>query len=306
MAGASRAGGRTHERRIGTAPADELAPVRPALSRRRELSATSARSLLMTLLGEYVLPRRQPAWTATLIGALGRFGIEEKSARQALARIAAEGWLRSERSGRRVRWSLTEHGRRLLTEGAERIYSFGRHPRRWDEQWLVLLVSVPESKRDLRHRLRTQLSWAGFGSPSAGMWVCPDVNRQAEAHTILSGLGLASSALSFVASYGSIGRQESLVEAAWDLAAISLRYQEFVDAFADVEPEAGDRVLLAQTRLVHEWRRFPLLDPQLPAALLPADWTGATAAELFHRKHQQWHDAAQRRWDEIADAPEQS
>lgn len=257
----------------------------------------------MTVLGEYVLPRHQPVWTATLIDALAKSGIEEKSARQALARTAADGWMESERRGRRVRWSLTQHGTRLLTEGAERIFSFGRCRREWDKQWLVLLVSVPESKRDLRHRLRTQLSWAGFGSPSAGMWVCPDTDRQAEAHGILDGLGLATSAVSFLASYGNIGREESLVHEAWDLAEISLRYQEFVDDFASVEPRPGDDVLLAQTRLVHEWRRFPLLDPQLPAELLPEDWTGATAAELFHRRHEQWHDAAQRRWDEIVDPP---
>jgi phenylacetic acid degradation operon negative regulatory protein len=29
------------------------------------------------------------------------------------------------------------------------------------------------------------------------------------------------------------------------------------------------------------WRRFPYLDPGLPAALLPAKWAGAAAADLF-------------------------
>lgn len=105
-----------------------------------------------------------------LVEVLGILDIEEKSARQALARSAAEGWVVSERVGRRVRWSLTPPGRRLLTEGADRIYAFGREARPWNGQWLMLIVSVPEAKRDLRHRLRTRLTWAGFArrSPASG------------------------------------------------------------------------------------------------------------------------------------------
>src|SRR5690349_22410832 len=90
----------------------------PALSRRRELGATSARSLLLTVLGEFVLPRGEPVWTQVLIDVLGTLSVEPKSARQALARTAAEGLLVSDRAGRRVRWSLSAQGRTLLTDGA--------------------------------------------------------------------------------------------------------------------------------------------------------------------------------------------
>jgi len=253
----------------------------------------------MTVLGEFVLPRGKPVWTSTLVDALGGFGIEEKSARQALARTAAEGWLVSERVGRRVRWSLTEPGRRLLTEGAERIYGFGRDDTPWDGTWLMLLVSVPETKRDLRHSLRTRLTWAGFGSPTPGVWISPHPGRQDEAESIVRTLGLDAEAMSFVASYGLIGDEDAMVARAWDLTALAERYKGFTAEFAALSPESGEAVLHAQTRLVHEWRRFPFLDPRLPARLLPANWSGATAAELFHRLHVEWRPAAQRHWDEL-------
>jgi len=274
---------------------------RPRVSRRRELGDTSARSLLMTVLGEFVLPRDRPVWTSTLVEVLGMFDIEEKSARQALARTAAEGWLTAERQGRRVRWALTSPGRRLLTEGAERIYSFGQQQRAWDRRWLVLIASVPEAKRELRHRLRTRLSWAGFGSPSPGVWVSPNTASEHEAHVILSELGLAEGAMSFIAHYGTIGREESIARQAWDLDALAMRYEEFIDEFTGLHPGAGDATLVAQTRLVHEWRRFPFLDPQLPPELLPARWSGTTAAQLFHRKHLEWRPEAQRRWEELVE-----
>ena len=66
------------------------------MSRRREIGSASARSLLLTVLGEFVHPRHAPVWTATLLEALGALGVEEKSARQALTRTATEGLLASD------------------------------------------------------------------------------------------------------------------------------------------------------------------------------------------------------------------
>ena len=143
---------------------------RPAVSRRREIGGASARSLLMTILGEFVLPRGAPVWTQTLVSALGMFGVEHKSARQALARTAAEGWLAAERAGRQVRWSLTPPGQRLLSQGAQRIYSFTGPAEDWDGRWLLVYARVPDSDRRARHVVRSRLSWAGFGSLGAGLW----------------------------------------------------------------------------------------------------------------------------------------
>ena len=76
----------------------------PALSRRHEAGAASARGLLFTVLGEFVLPTGGSAWTSAFIDVFGRLGVEEKAIRQALARTAADGWIRPERHGRRTRW----------------------------------------------------------------------------------------------------------------------------------------------------------------------------------------------------------
>ncbi|PRY40360.1 PaaX family transcriptional regulator [Umezawaea tangerina] len=253
----------------------------------------------MTVLGEYVLPRDVPVWTSTLVTVLAMFGIEEKSARQALSRTAAEGWLESERVGRRVRWSLTKPGHRLLSEGAHRIYEFGRGPESWDGRWLMLFVSVPESQRDLRHRLRTRLAWAGFGSPQPGVWVSPNTRRQVEAAKIVAELGVETPVTSFLAEHGEIGAEADLVTRAWDLRELEERYEDFIDEFTAITPTSGQKSLHAQTLLVHEWRRFPFLDPGLPARLLPPNWSGAKAADLFHRKHDDWRADSQRHWETV-------
>jgi len=268
----------------------------PALSRRRELGATSARSLLLTVLGEFVLPRPEPVWTQTLIDVLAELGVEQKSARQALARTAAEGLLVSDRSGRRVRWSLSASGRRLLTDGAARIYGFGTRTAAWDGRWLVLLVSVPESRRQLRHRLRTRLAWAGLGSPTPGVWVTPDATKQDEVARVIADLELTAVSSSFVGPFGAIGAERDVVAQAWDLAGIEGAYADFLATFGSAAPVTPAEVMTAQIHLVHAWRRFPFLDPSLPGELLPEGWAGARAAALFGTLHAQWDEPAVRHW----------
>jgi phenylacetic acid degradation operon negative regulatory protein len=257
---------------------------------------------LLTLLGEFVLPDAGEAvWTSTIVEFLDSLGVEEKSARQALARTAADGWLTSERVGRSVRWSLTAPGRRLLTEGAERIYAFGTPAPSWDGHWLILYVSVPESRRRLRHRLRTKLTWAGFGSPGPGMWISPSSTRESEARAVIEGLGLDIGALSFHARFAGVGDEQAMVRRAWDLDAVAARYGDFIEAFEDLRPTSLEATMLAQIRLVHEWRRFPFLDPRLPAELLPPDWIGGHARDLFVSRHAAWADRARRHWRRLTE-----
>ncbi len=272
----------------------------PALPRRRELGPSSARSVLLTVLGEYVLPAGGLAWTAALVTALGLFGIAEKAARQALARTASEGWITSSRHGRLAAWHLTEAGRRLLTDGARRIYSFGQDGPEWDGRWLIVLVPATDLNSQARHQIRTRLTWAGFGALPGGLWVSPDPGREAEASRILDELGLSPAATSFTASHAGIGTQQDIVARAWDLRAVETRYAEFTAEFTALAPETDAQTFTAQTLLVHEWRRFPFLDPRLPRDLLPAAWPGGEAAALFSARHAEWGTAAARCWSALA------
>jgi phenylacetic acid degradation operon negative regulatory protein len=261
--------------------------------RRRALGGPSARSLLMTIFGNNVLPGRGAVWTGTAVDALATLGVEEKTARQALARTAADGWLRRERLGRRVRWTFTPAGHELFQRGAERIFAFGAGEREWDGWWLVLFTSVPESRRELRHRLRTRLAWAGFGSPAPGVWLTPDPTREAEAKDVLAELGLAEQASSFVARYGTIGDQPAVAAAAWDIPALQGRYDTFLEEFSSITPRSDEAAFVAHTRLVDRWRHFPFVDPGLPPGLLPTSWSGTRAAALFADRHDAWRDRAQ-------------
>jgi phenylacetic acid degradation operon negative regulatory protein len=273
-------------------PAPLPADPGPALSRRHAAGATSARGLLFTVLGEFVLPTGGSAWTSAFIEVFGRLGVEEKAIRQALARTAADGWIKPERHGRRTRWWLTPAGERLLTEGTERIYAFAGSQRDWDGSWLLVLARVPDSDRPARHLLRTRLSWAGLGSPVPSVWITTHTERQAEVEQVLRQTGVAGGQV-FVARHQGGGELAALVGQAWDLPAIDQRYQGFLAEFAS--PGAPDP-LTRLIELVHAWRRFPSIDPGLPARLLPAGWSGARASKLFAARHATWSPEAVTQW----------
>ena len=270
--------------------------------RRRETGAASARSLLLTILGEFLLPHEAPAWTGALVSALGEVGVEEKAARQALSRTAAEHLIVAERAGRRVRWHLTPGGTQLLVEGSDRIYGFGRGVQDWDGRWLVLTVSVPETQRALRHSLRTRLTWAGLGSPMPGLWVTPDVSKEMEVGAVVESLGV--DAFSFTGPFGQVGDQLRIVTEAWQLDDVEQRYKEFLTSFASNKIGSPTEAFRSQVRLVQEWRRFPFLDPGLPAELLASNWPGPAAAGRFHRRHERWHRSAQGCWEDLMTAAE--
>jgi phenylacetic acid degradation operon negative regulatory protein len=272
----------------------------PALSRRHAAGAPSARGLLFTLLGEFVLPRGGAAWTSAVIAAFARLGIAEKATRQALMRTAADGWLSAEKAGRLTRWHLTGAGRQLLTEGAERIYSFTSAAENWDRRWLLVAARIPDGDRSTRHAVRTRLSWAGLGWLGPGLWISAHPEREAEVARVLSEAGIADDAHLFTATRSGLDGAAGMVRAAWDLDAIERQYERFIAEFSGGE---RDDVLARQVDLVHAWRRFPAIDPALPRELLPARWRGLEAARLFADRRDRWSPAAQAEWKRLNDQP---
>jgi phenylacetic acid degradation operon negative regulatory protein len=56
---------------------------------------------------------------------------------------------------------------------------------------------------------------------------------------------------------------------------------------------AGEREAFADyVRVLTDWRRLPYLDPGLPPELLPGNWIGARAAELFFTLQARLEEAA--------------
>ena len=257
----------------------------------------SAKALVLTILGEFVLPEDGASWTTSLVTAAGVLGVGEKNARQAVSRIAEQGLIEADRHGRRVRWSLTDDGTRLLQDGARRIYGFGVTPVDWEGDWLVAHCPVAESRRSVRNRLRTRLSFLGFGELSPNLLVSPHPDREPALRSVLDELGVAAESVVLRSTAGTSAENVELVARAWDLRGLAEAYRVFDRTHRDARPTDDRGAFAALVALVHDWRRFPFTDPELPTELLPERWAGTTAARIFRERHADWTPGA-RRWFE--------
>lgn len=278
---------------------DETSRPEPDRRQGSSLLGGSARSLLLTVLGELVVPGEKPVWTASLLYVLTGLGVTEQAARQAIARASDTGWIVSERFGREVRWSFTSTVTTLLQEITQRVTSLSAPPEHWDGNGIFLFVNVPQEKKAARKPLYTALGWAGFGNPAPGLWTCPHVDRLDEAKAVIEELGLRESTITAVGRLADMGLTTAeIIARAWTLDDVADRYAKLLDTYEDMEPEPGDNVLFSYLALVDEWRKFPAMDPQLPRDVLP-DWIGRRAADTFVSLRTRWAPAARKRWTEV-------
>lgn len=252
-----------------------------------------AKALLLTMLGEFVLPSGGEAWTSSLVAAAETLGVGEKNARQAIARIGDQGLIESVRHGRTVRWSLTPQGRHLLESGARRIYEFGTTFVGWQGEWIIAHCPVGEQQRALRNQLRTELGFLGFGELSASLLISPHVEREPHLRHVLEELGLIKESAILRSTTATASEDSDLATKAWNLDELAGSYTEFARVQRSRNPTGPEATFRAVVELVHDWRRFPFSDPELPTELLPDPWAGSTAATVFHESHNAWSPAAQ-------------
>ncbi|MEO0997005.1 MAG: phenylacetic acid degradation operon negative regulatory protein PaaX [Pseudomonadota bacterium] len=246
-------------------------------------------SLIVTLFGDAIAPHGGSVWLGSLIQALAPFGINQRSVRTAVFRLARDGWIASTQIGRRSFYSLTPEGRSQFDAASRRIYAEPRGE--WSGSWcLALLSAVPTSDRD---NLRKELNWLGFASFSANLLAHPAPDTGAIEQR-LAGLPSAAAILFFdaAAQQRSAGPLSALVHEAWRLDDLDARYRRFLERFRPVlkataagAPDPAD-ALLCRLILIHEYRKILLRDPMLPEALLPESWNGVAAYQLTRNIYQ--------------------
>ena len=260
--------------------------------------ATRPRALIVTIYGLYA--REVGGWLSVgaLIRLMATVGVEEPAVRSSISRLKRRGILVAERVQGVAGYGLSLEARTILRRGDRRI--FERPRARVDDGWVIAVFSVPEVERDKRHRLRSRLSWLGFGTVSAAVWIAP-AHVEAEAREMLLENGLSGYVNLFRAEYVAFGAERDQVAAWWDLEGIERTYADFVTAYEPVLTRTRRRrsqddatAFAAYIQVLTHWRRLPYLDPGLPRELLPRRWSGTRAADLFFELRERLESAAHR------------
>lgn len=246
--------------------------------------APSARNLIVTVFGDVVLPADAEAelTVTALADLLADFGVNERLVRTSLSRIAADGLLTSRSTGRRSHYRVDPEALELFRTADRRIYH--RPSPTWDGSWTVVVLDGNEATAARRARLRQELAWTGLGTVAPNVMASPVVEPSVAA-AVIERVGGFSQVLVMRSTLhdgpGVVGRDE-LARRAIELDELGERYAAVADRFAVLTTELLDDVddrTAAKVRLllVSTFRRVALLDPQLPAELLPADWPGDRA-----------------------------
>lgn len=252
-------------------------------------------SLIFTLFGDYIRHRSDRVWIGALVRMLALFDVSEPAVRSTISRMTRRGWLKNVRDNNTSYYMLTSESQTIISEGAERIFHFPEPIDRWDGCWNLITYSIPENKRAARDAFRDQLTLLGFGNLTNAVWVSPR-DKRARVHQLVESLHLEQHVQQFYGQMDSLTDCSEMVSRCWNLATINCEYAKFIEKYStsldDFRSRLSGRTAIEPSEyfvrrfmLMHEFRRFPYRDPQLPAELLPRDWHGAEAATLFHTYH---------------------
>lgn len=284
---------------------------RRLVARYRAEPDSSARTLLVTVFGDTIVPRGSPVWLGSLVQLLEPLGVNERLVRTSLNRLVREGLVQAERIGRRSYYAVAEGSRADFAAAERRIYH--GQATAWDGKWTVVTapsdVVAPATRTALVQRLR----WLGFGSLSSGVLLSP-VDHVADVGAIVSELDAGRGVAVFRAERADeqLGlTDEQLAHAGFDTGAVAGLYDAFVRRFGPLAEAGGEQLagldrevaFLVRTLVVDAFRRVVLREPELPRPLWPDDWVGNRARRVAGCIYRAVAPAADRHVTTVAEQP---
>src|SRR5699024_8236347 len=155
----------------------------------------------------------------------------------------------------------------------------------WDGTWRILVYTIPEKQRHLRDELRKELMWSGFGPLTNSCWITPNPLEK-EVHRRIAKYDSQDYVSFFQATYAGVDEQIKMIDTCWNLAGINERFREFIEEYrmkyATDEKKlrnndmSDSEAFVQSALLIHQYRKFLFIDPNLPKELLPEEWLGDT------------------------------
>ncbi len=226
----------------------------------------TAPAMIVTIYGDIVVPRGGVLWMGSLIEICAQFGITETQVRTAVSRLVNAGRLVGIRDGRRSYYQLAETAREEFDRAARLLYE----PIPPANGWTIL--HAREAGSDSLRRTH-------FAALGGGLFIRPK-----HVHLASSEPGIA-----FDATLAQGGKDMAeLVHSLWPLDAYAAEYHAFISRFSPLAERlrGGDGIepedhIYVRLLLVHLYRHVLLADPLLPAEIMPQNWPGPAARQLF-------------------------
>ena len=245
--------------------------------------------LMVTAFGAFL--RESGGWASNggLVRLMAELDVDSKATRGSVKRLMRRGIIDAHEFAGTRGVRLTPRALEILTSADRRIF---RPVELLDDgKWVLVVYSVPESRRSERHLMRSRLEWLGFGRVTSGVWIAP-AHVECEVVDMLNRLGLSEYSTLLKSDTPVVPDILAAVRLWWDLDSIAAGYSRFMSQHKELHGRLGERVagddeqaFADYVNMMTQWRRLPFFDPGLPRALLPANWVGYDATAMFHDLH---------------------
>jgi len=149
----------------------------------------------------------------------------------------------------------------------------------------------------------------GYGPLSEATWISPfDLTR--EVKNLVKKLRIGQHVHIFSAQCQGGTDPTEIVSRCWDLDKIHKKYENFMAEYRPKVEQHMKRIQMGETiepsecfvarfNLIHEYRKLPFFDPNLPLELLPENWLRPQAAALFDQYHNSLSEKANEYFDAV-------
>ena len=199
--------------------------------------------------------------------------INFKTFQQAFDRLKRKGFVEAVRDQAYFEPKITKQGRQKLRE----IVPQYKKSRPWDRRLYLVTYDVIEEQRRRRDELRELLKRLGCAPLQDSVWLTP-YNPKGILETFVEEHNLHGSIIvSDTGSDGAVGDKslKELIREIYDLDDLNDRYRDFLYEFSKVKKKASPDIVASHYLSILKD------DPQLPFELLPTDWRGDEAYELY-------------------------
>jgi len=246
-----------------------------------------AKSLVMTIFGDAIVPHGGRLWLGSLIELVEPLGVTDRLVRTSVFRLVQDGWLVASREGRRSSYALEPAAQPRFARANRRIYAPPGLD--WNGRWTLLMAPNGSIDAGLRAAVRKELEWEGYAMLAPSLLVHPAADADSLAEMLARVDGAGKVFVCSATELPGVGARPlgELVREGWNLDGVVDGWRRFIDDFTpllallqDGAAPAPQAAFAMRSLLIHAYRRAQLHDPMLPLALLPQPWPGSDAYAL--------------------------
>ena len=268
-----------------------------------EARSSRPQSLILSIFGAFA--RSYDNWIPAfaLTESMAELGVEEVATRNAISRLKRRHVLVAQTRHEFRGYAFSNSALEACISNDKSIYC--RRDPADSTGWILVPFSVPESWRQKRYQLRSQSSKIGFTQVGAGLLIGPS-HVKSEFTRLIKNLEMEQYVSIFEATYESNNASPETVGTWWDLDALSNEYIHFIDSYQSMKtkyakkfPPVNAETFSDYMKLLTAWRFTAISDPVLPKSLLPKDWSGQKASDLFYALHDKLEPRATQYLDDL-------